>query len=346
MKTPLTLAALVLLTSTLATLAAPAALRREPVKIIFDTDMGNDVDDAMALGVLHALQSRGECDLLAVTLTKSDSLTGPFVDAVNTFYGRGQIPIGVRRDPEKSGPSKFLKLALVKDGDRLRFPHDLDPATAPEARALLRQILAAQPDGSVVLAQVGFFSNFAALLDTPGDAHSPLAGKELVRQKVRLLSIMAGAFQTIEHNNRFLEYNVVNDIPAAQKLAQEWPTPIVWSGFEIGIALRYPARSIERDFAYVPHHPVAEAYQLYEPTPHERPTWDLTSVLYAVRPDRDYFSLSAPGRVTVDSDGFTRFKPEGKGRDRFLILTELRTARTREALAQLTSQPPVSPPAP
>jgi inosine-uridine nucleoside N-ribohydrolase len=192
----------------------------------------------------------------------------------------------------------------------------------------------------VVIAQVGFFSNLAALLDTPADAHSPLSGQELIRRKVRLLSIMAGAFQTIDHNNRYLEYNVVNDIPAAQKLARAWPTPIVWSGFEIGIAARYVAVSIERDFAYAPHHPVAEAYQLYEPTPHERPTWDLTSVLYAIRPDRDYFALSPAGRVTVDPDGFTRFAPQREGRDRFLILNEVRTARTREALVQLTSQPP------
>jgi inosine-uridine nucleoside N-ribohydrolase len=325
-------------------MAAPAAdapaARREPVKIIFDTDIGNDVDDAMALGVLHALQTRGECELLAVTLTKSHPLTGPFVDAVNTFYGRGQIPIGVRRDPEKSGESKFLKLATVRDDGQLQYPHDLDPATAPEAKDLLRKTLAAQPDGSVVIAQVGFFSNLAALLDTPADAHSPLPGKDLIKQKVRLLSIMAGAFQTIDHNNHYLEYNVVNDIPAAQQLARAWPTPIVWSGFEIGITVRYPAVSIERDFAYVPHHPIAEAYQLYEHTPHERPTWDLTSVLYAIRPDRDYFALSPAGRVTVDNDGFTRFTPQRDGRDRFLILNEVRAARTREALVQLTSQPP------
>ena len=66
-----------------------------PVKLIFDTDMGNDIDDALALGVIHALQSRGECELLAVTLSKDNDFAGPFVDLVNTFYGRGNIPIGV-----------------------------------------------------------------------------------------------------------------------------------------------------------------------------------------------------------------------------------------------------------
>jgi hypothetical protein len=208
---------------------------------------------------------------------------------------------------------------------------------APEATALLRKVLSRQPDHSVVLVQVGYFSNFAALLDTPGDASSPLAGRELVRQKVKLLSVMAGAFKT---THRDLEFNVVQDLPASKRLVQSWPTPIVWSGFEIGIAVPYPAVSIERDFGYVPHHPAAEAYCLYNPPPHERPTWDLTSVLYAVRPDRGYFGLSSPGQVTVEDDGFTGFTPAPQGRDRFLTLNDVQAARVKEALVQLASQPP------
>lgn len=313
--------------------AADQQSAREPVRIVFDTDMGNDIDDAMALALLHALQSRGECRLLAVTLTKNDSLAGPFVDAVNTFYGRGELPIGVRRVGGTNKENRFLQLAAVRDGDHLRYERDLDNATAPEGKELLRQTLAGQPDGSVTLVQVGFFSNLAGLLDAPADV-------ALLKQKVKLLSIMAGSFQTVDHNNHFLEYNVVCDIPAAQKLAKEWPTPIVWSGFEIGNALKYPAVSIERDFNYTPHHIIPEAYRLYEPPPHERPTWDLTAALYAVRPDRGYFDLSPPGRVTVEADGFTRFHPDAKGRDRFLNLNPAQVARTREALVQLVTQPP------
>ena len=87
-----------------------------------------------------------------------------------------------------------------------------------------------------------------------------------------------------------------------------------YSGFEIGIALPYPAVSIERDFGYVPHHPLAEAYIRYIPPPHNRPTWDLTSTLYAVLGDRDYFDLSPQGKVTVEPDGFTRFVESSQGR--------------------------------
>jgi hypothetical protein len=117
---------------------------------------------------------------------------------------------------------------------------------------------------------------------------------------------------------------------------------MVFSGFEIGIALPYPAESIERDYGYVPHHPVAEAYIRRNPPPHNRPTWDLTSVLYAVAPDRGYFDLSPPGTVTVEQDGFTRFEANPRGKHRYLILRPDQKPRVLEALVQLSRQPPTA----
>ncbi|MEK7753907.1 MAG: nucleoside hydrolase, partial [Acidobacteriota bacterium] len=49
----------------------------EPVPVIFDTDMGNDIDDALALAVLHALESRGEAKILGVTITKDNRWAAP-----------------------------------------------------------------------------------------------------------------------------------------------------------------------------------------------------------------------------------------------------------------------------
>lgn len=321
---------------------APAAA--EPLRLIYDTDLGNDVDDALALGLIHALQSRGECELLAVTITKDHPLAASFTDAVNTFYRRGDIPIGVVRDGPTRGQGKFLGLAEQRDNGALRYPHSLRSGEdAPEATALLRRILAAQPDRSVVFVQVGFSSNLARLLDSPADDVSALSGRDLVAAKARLLSIMAGAFQPIR-GKRHLEYNVVNDIPAAQTIAAKWPTPIVWSGYEIGIAISYPAVSIERDYRYVDHHPVAEAYVLYSPPPHNRPTWDLTSVLHAVRPERGYFGLSQPGRVVVEDDGGTRFEPEWNGPHRYLTADREQCIRVTETFVALCSQPPADGP--
>jgi hypothetical protein len=313
----------------------------EPVRLIFDTDICGDCDDVLALGMIHALESRGACRLLAVTISADHELAAPFVDAVNTFYGRGEIPIGVVGQGGVVEKSAFLSLVEAKDDGRPRYPHRITSArSTPSAVAVLCKTLAAQPDRSVVIAQVGFSTNLARLLDSPPDEHSPLPGQELVRRKVKLLSLMAGAFQPIEGNPRYREYNVIKDIKSAQALAERWPSPIVYSGFEIGIALPYPAVSIERDYGYVPHHPLAEAYIRRNPPPHNWPTWDLTSVLFAVLGDRGYFDTSPLGKVTVESDGFTRFEQTSQGSHRYLILRTEQKPRVLEALVQLSSQPP------
>lgn len=318
------------------------AQSQQPVPLIFDTDICGDCDDVLALGMIHALEARRACRLLAVTVSVDHDLAAPFVDAVNTFYGRGDVPIGVVGSGGVIEPSQFLKIVEQRDGDRDRYPHDLRSGkAAPEAVAVLRRTLAAQPDHSVVVVQVGFSTNLARLLDSAADEHSPLNGVDLVRQKVRLLSLMAGAFEPIEGKARYQEYNVVKDVPAARKLAERWPSPMVWSGFEIGIAVPYPAQSIERDYSYVPHHPVAEAYIARNPPPHNRPTWDLTSVLHAVLPDRGYFDLSPPGVITLDGEGVTHFQERADGQHRYLILRPEQRERVREALVQLSSQPPV-----
>lgn len=322
-------------------LGTPPPAPAEPVRLIFDTDLGNDVDDVLALGLIHALESRGACRLLAVTVTKDSELAGPFISAVNTFYGRGDVPIGVVRKGVTPDEGRFLGLARKTDDGQLRYPHALKSAAdAEDASVVLRRVLAAQPDGSVVIAQVGFATNLARLLDTPGDAISPLTGKELAARKVKLVSAMFGAFTPIG-GKPHSEYNVVTDLAASKRFVDEWPTPIIFSGFEIGLAVTYPAASIDRDYGYVAHHPLAESYRLYEPPPHDRPCWDLTSVLYGVFPDRGDFGLSGPGKVRVDDRGFTTYEAAAEGRHRYLTIDDKQAIRVREAFVQLCSQPPI-----
>jgi inosine-uridine nucleoside N-ribohydrolase len=291
--------------------------------------------------MLHALHDRNACRLLAVTLTNDHPDTAPLVEVIDRFYRHGDVPIGRATNGKPAG-SDYLKTVHLQDDGRPRYERtSKTSADFPPALEVLRRTLAAQPDGSVTIVQVGFSSNLADLLKSGPDAFSTLPGIELVKRKVKLLSIMAGHFRPTQGEAPFKEYNVTGDLPATIALAESWPTPVVWSGFEIGAAVAYPATSIERDFAYVPHHPVADAYRLYLPFPYDRPSWDLTSVLHAVHPDRGYFTLSPPGRVTVEPDGVTRFEPAEGGRDRHLILeNDAQRARVLEALVQLASQPP------
>jgi inosine-uridine nucleoside N-ribohydrolase len=303
----------------------------EPVRLIFDTDMGNDIDDAIALALIHSLENRDEVRLLAVTITKDNRWAAPYVDLVNTFYGRAGIPIGVVHEGKTPKDSDYLtKPAQARDSSsKYVYPHRIeDGKQVPEAVALLRRTLEQQPDHSVTIAQVGFSTNLARLLESSG-------GAELVSKKVKLLCLMAGNFQKADP-----EYNVYTDPDSARYVFEHWPTPMVFSGFEVGLQVKFTHQSIMKDFRYTDHHPIAEAYNLYLPRGDDRPSWDPTAVLYAIRPDRGYFQLSEPGRVTLGPKNITVFTPSPDGKCRFLVLPAGQPARVQAVLESLASEPP------
>lgn len=77
--------------------------------------------------------------------------------------------------------------------------------------------------------------------------------------------------------------------------------------------------------------------------PYNRPTWDLTSALFAVRTESDYFSLSPRGIIVVDDTGITQFHPDLAGRHQYLLIGDPQRQRTLEAMILLASQPPDRP---
>jgi len=307
----------------LVAMAVPA-LAATPLNVIFDTDMGNDVDDALALAMLHAFASRGEVKLLAVTVSKDNPWAAEYVRLVNEYYGRGTIPVGIVRDGKTKEDGLYVRQVCELHG---RHPND-----TPDAVQLLRKTLAGEEDGAVTLIQVGFSTNLARLIESVPDQYSDLSGMELVKRKVRLLTVMAGNFADGKP-----EYNVMTDVPAASKLFATWPTDIYISGYEVGAAILFPASSIENDFPA--GNPVAEAYRMYAKMPYDRPSWDLTTVLYDLRPDRGYFGVSQAGDVLVSPDGSTKFQPGAQGRRYFLQVNPVQVARIREACVWLASQP-------
>lgn len=314
---------------------------KEPVKIIFDTDLGNDIDDTMALAVAHALEDRGELHILAVTTTKDNPLVAPVIDAVNTFYGRPDIPVGIVKNGVTPENGRYLAqvLEMKRPDGKPAFPRQITSETVlPEAVALIRKTLASQEDKSVVFVQLGFFTNLQRLLETPGDAYSPLDGRALALQKIKYVSVMAGAFGEPERKTK--EYNVVKDLPASRKMIAQWPTEMIFSGVEIGKSIMYPVAGINEDYEYVPFHPVKVGYGFYRGLDKPQATYDLNSVLYAARPNRGYYTLSEPGIVSFTEEGQTIFRPDPQGKHRYQIVDTLQIAAVGEALVQLASEPP------
>ena len=150
--------------------------------IIFETDMGNDVDDAWALDMLHKYADKGQARILAVMLNKEGLGPCRYVEAMNTWYGRPRIPVGraLREFPSNEGMPNFTNIVpdmKAADGTLL-YPHTVSKLSdCPDAVTLYRRLLAKQKDHSVTIVSVGFSGNLAALLHTGADRYSPLRAR-------------------------------------------------------------------------------------------------------------------------------------------------------------------------
>jgi inosine-uridine nucleoside N-ribohydrolase len=294
----------------------------EPVRLIFDTDLESDVDDAGTVALLHALADRGEVKLLAMGISARHPFSGPCLDAINTYYGRGDIPIGVIKGAAGGNKSKYAQRVAEE------FPHDLKSSEdAHDVTELYRRLLAGQPDGSVVMVSVGFLTNMASLLQSQADEHSRLSGKQLVRRKVKVWVCMGGAFP------KGREWNVFRDAKASRQAIDGWPTRIVFSGFEIGKRVLTGAR-----LAKLPkRHPVRRSYELYNGLKN-RESWDQTAALYAIRGVRGeldgFWGLSERGSMRVLEDGSNDWQTQ-TDRNHVYLIEKLPPAKVAAAIEDL-----------
>ena len=305
----------------IAVLCVTAGIQAQRINIIFETDMGNDVDDALALDILYKYNKQRRINLMAIMLNKEGEFPPKYIDLLNTWYGQKRIPIGVssRDDQSIVAGANYTQVVCEKldeKGKPLYKRSIKDYSKLLPAVKLYRKLLAKAEDCSVTVVSVGFSTNLALLLDTEADEYSSLTGKELVARKVKRLVVMAGHIE----NPKYAEYNVVNDIAACKHVFSDWPTPVYMSPFELGYQIRYPAHSIENDFTWTKHHPIVDSYKVYLKKIENRPTWDLTAVLYAIDPQQ-FFNISPAGRIIVTDEGYTHYTQDVAGRHFYLSVT-------------------------
>lgn len=277
----------------------------QPIKIILDTDIGPDYDDAGALTVLHAMADSGRVEILGIMACNKDSLVVPTIEVFNTYFGRPDIPVG--------GPkSKGVKLGASQhwpDSILAKYPHKSRPTDeVPNAVSQYRKILSAQPDNSVTIVSIGFLTNLNNLLKSPADQISTMTGMELVSLKVKKLVSMAGWFPAGK------EFNIYMDSTASISCFEHWPTPIVFTGFEIGEKVKTGLRLIGSSIS---NSPVKDTYRIAMAGSKEdvngRMSWDQTAVLIAIY-GIDPFFTSVKGTIKVKPDGSNTWdeNPEGK----------------------------------
>ena len=258
------------------------------VKIIFDTDISGDHDDVGAVAVLHSLANSGEAEILAMAVAETGEAAhwgAECLDAINTFYGRPDIPIGV--------PSKGFAFNDIVYSRQIanEFPHELD--TAWDATVLYRKILSQQPDTSVVIVTVGYMTNIAQLLQSKPDAFSALNGSELVNKKVKKWVCMGGNFPEGGE-----ECNATSDAPTTKYAIDNWPRPILFCGYKIGAKINSGKRL---PYLQTPN-PVQRAFEVATCLGCCNTSFDQAAVLTAVRNPELYWDMVDQGYCSMSND--------------------------------------------
>lgn len=308
-------------------IAKPAGVSR----ILLDTDIAKDVDDVGALATLHALADLGEAEILAILVSCANPHSAPCASAINEWYGRGDIPLGVVKGKAVLDPSQYAEQVATELPGPLKSQDH-----AEDAVRVARRVLAAEDDGAVTLVTIGFMTNLARLLDSGPDDISPLDGRTLVTRKICHWICMGGGFPEGH------EFNFRQDPGAAFQTINQWPTPITFFGVELGFELLTGAA-----LAQTPaNSPVRRAYEhFYDGTAQDRYSWDQATVLYAVRGLKGqldgYWRESEPGRILLQPDGTNTWQSDPAGRHRYLKPGRMEPAEISEVIEQLMVKAPV-----
>jgi inosine-uridine nucleoside N-ribohydrolase len=283
----------------------------DALPVIFDTDMGPDYDDVGAITLLHAFADSGKAKILATIASNKYEGVAAVLNLFNTYFHRPEIPIGVPRgDAVNQRDAQHWTDSILA-----KYPHAIRMnADAFDAVTLYRKVLAQQPDHSVVVVTVGFLTNLAGLLQSQPDSLSRLDGVRLVKKKVKRLVSMAGSFPEGR------EFNVFKDSAASGYVFGHWPTPILFSGVEIGRKIKSGLPLVQNPV--IQNSPVKDVFRISLPQAAEdgqgRSSWDETAVLIAIAGIKPWYSVRQ-GVIHVLPDGSNTWEASAFGKQGYII---------------------------
>jgi purine nucleosidase len=257
-------------------------------KIIIDTDIGDDVDDAFALAL--AVKSP-EFEILGVTTTFRDTeLRAKIVDRFLGEVGKAEIPV-IAGKP--TAPTQMSQRRYAEGSHFVKSSH------GDAADFLLGQIR--KYPGEITLIAIGPLMNVGAAID-----------KDAVTfRKLKRVVIMGGAIRKgygdlgyNEHVPPAPEWNILNDVASAQKLFASGVPLFVMPLDSTQLKLD----EVKRDFLFTRGTAVTDQLAiLYHLWAQETPTlFDPMAVAFALKPE---LCPVTPLHIRVDEKGFTREEP-------------------------------------
>ena len=291
----LTYVALAVSPGCLAQSSAPTTTpRTAPVeKVIIDTDIGDDIDDAFAVAL--ALRSP-ELQILGITTTFGDTeKRAKLLDRLLGEVGRSDIPVAAGTPTPPM--TDFTQLKYAEGGHFAKASHR-------EAVTFLLDEIRRNP-GGITLVAIGPLLNLGALIDKDAATFRKLKRVVLMGGSIYrgYGDVGSGAPRGPEP-----EWNIKNDIPSAQKL------------FAAGVPLfvmpldstQLKMDAANRNFLFRQGTPLTDALTLlYHEWGQETPTlFDPMTIAFIIKPE---LCPVVPMNIRVDEKGFTRPVEEGTG---------------------------------
>jgi purine nucleosidase len=205
-------------------LACTAALAQKPIPVIFDTDIGDDIDDALALAL--ALQSP-EIDVRAVTTVIDDvSLRTRLAWKQLGLYGRRDVPLG-------TGAAEPLLDEVINNKSRQYEVLTAADEFPQGGRRNAVQLIVDTVMGStekITIVPVGPLTNIALALKAD----------PRIKQKIERIVLMGGAFYPARR-----EYNIYRDRAAAEIVFRSG-LPIVAIGLDVTMKVKLEGPDMDR----------------------------------------------------------------------------------------------------
>jgi purine nucleosidase len=261
-----------------------------PQKVIFDTDIGDDIDDAFALGLAV---SSPELKVLGVTTAWGNTKFRAQLSArLLCDFDLGDIPVSA--GPRTNASNVFTQ---AKWASQYRAPEN----GWPDAVQFILDQIRRNP-GEITLISVAPFSNVGKLIDTDPDTF----------RKLKRVVIMGGSIHRRYGDLGYLpdrgpepEYNIKMDVPSARKLfASGVPTYMMPLD-----STQLKLQEVERNIIFTHGSALTDDlallyYQWSAATQNPTPTlFDAMAVAYAVEPD---LCPTTPMHIEVDDSGLTR----------------------------------------
>lgn len=210
----------------------PNRLGMNTIPILFDTDIGSDIDDAVALAYLLR---QPRCELLGITTVSGEpDKRASLADAILQAAGRDDVPVHVGLEKplivEPLQPRAAQAEVLAKRPHRMFEPR-------PTAVDFLRQTIRARP-GEITLLAVGPFTNLGVLFAL--DPEIPTLLKQLV--------VMGGVFYGRGYDYTGAEWNIRNDPQAASIVFSAPISRVVAVGLDVTTQCQMPSDTVRERF--------------------------------------------------------------------------------------------------